>query len=81
MRLFVSMLSEIEKYIIAKVRQMREERGMSQMELSLKLGKGPGFIGDIEAPSKRAHYNIKHLNDIAKIFGCSPREFWPERAL
>ena len=83
-KLFVQMpekLSTIELYIISEVRKLRESRGMSQMELSLKLGKAVGFVGDIEAPSKMAKYNIKHLNDIAKIFGCSPKDFWPEKAL
>jgi ribosome-binding protein aMBF1 (putative translation factor) len=74
-------LANIELYIIAEVRKRREAAGMSQMELSLKLGKGVGFIGDIEAPSKKAKYNIKHLNDIAKIFGCSPKDFWPNKPL
>ena len=74
-------LTDIELYIIAEVRKMRESRGMSQMELSLKLGKAVGFIGDIEAPSKTAKYNIKHLNEIAKVFGCSPRIFWPDKSL
>lgn len=83
-KLFVLMtekLSKIELYIISEVRKMREDKGISQMELSLKLGKAVGFIGDIEAPSKKAKYNIKHLNDIAKVFGCSPKDFWPEKPL
>lgn len=75
------MLSDIELYIIQRVKELREKNGLTQMELSLRLGKGVGFIGDIEAPSKKAKYNIKHLNDIAKIFKCSPRDFWPEKPL
>lgn len=81
MRLFVIMLSEIDKFVIGRVREFREARGMTQMELSLKLGKGVGFIGDIEAPSKMAKYNVGHLNEIAKILKCSPKEFWPEKPL
>jgi ribosome-binding protein aMBF1 (putative translation factor) len=72
------MLTEIEIYIIQRVKEMREVQGITQMDLSLRLGKGVGFIGDIEAPSKTAKYNIKHLNELAKIFGCSPKDFWPE---
>ena len=72
------MLTEIEIYIIQRVKDMREVQGITQMDLSLRLGKGVGFIGDIEAPSKTAKYNIKHLNELAKIFGCSPKDFWPE---
>jgi transcriptional regulator with XRE-family HTH domain len=75
------MLTEIEIYIIERVKEIREVQGMTQMDLSLRLGKGVGFIGDIEAPSKTAKYNIKHLNDLAKIFGCSPKDFWPEKPL
>jgi len=74
-------LSEIEKYIITKVREMREIKGLSQVSLSLSLGKSTTFISDIEAPSKKAKYNVKHLNDIAKILECSPKDFWPERPL
>lgn len=75
------MLTKIELHIIQRVKELREQRGMTQMELSLRLGKGVGFIGDIEAPSKKAKYNINHLNEIAKVFECSPKEFWPEKPL
>lgn len=75
------MLSEIELYIIQRVKEHREKNGMTQMDLSLRLGKGVGFIGDIEAPSKTAKYNVKHLNDIAKILKCSPKDFWPDKPL
>lgn len=75
------MLTKIELYIIQQVRELREQRGMTQMELSLRLGKGVGFIGDIEAPSKKAKYNINHLNEIAKVFECSPKDFWPDKSL
>ena len=74
-------LSEIENYIIQSVKTIRKERGLTQEQLSLKLDKGVGFIGDIESPSKKAKYNIKHLNEIAKIFKCSPKDFWPEKPL
>lgn len=74
-------LSDIEIYIIQRVKSIRKEKGLTQEQLSLKLDKGVGFIGDIEAPSKKAKYNIKHLNDIAKILGCSPKDFWPEKPL
>lgn len=84
MLLFVfkpQILEEIEKYIIQRVKELREKNKLTQMELSLRLGKGVGFIGDIEAPSKKAKYNIKHLNAIAKIFKCSPKDFWPTKGI
>lgn len=74
-------LTEIELFVIQRIREIRKEQGISQEDLSLRLGKGVGFIGDIEAPSKDAKYNVKHLNEIAKILGCSPKDFWPEKPL
>ena len=71
-------LHDIEVYIIRKIKELREEKGISQVSLSLALGKSTTFISDIEAPSKKAKYNVKHLNDIAKLLECSPKDFWPE---
>jgi transcriptional regulator with XRE-family HTH domain len=74
-------LAEIEKYIIQRVKEIRKANNLTQEQLSLKLDKGVGFIGDIESSAKNAKYNIKHLNEIAKIFDCSPKDFWPNKAL
>lgn len=74
-------MTVIEKYIIEKIKTMRKEHGFSQLELSQKLEMNDSFISHVEATSKRAKYNINHLNEIAKIFNCSPKDFWPEKAL
>ena len=74
-------LDEIERFIIKQVKELRESKGLSQVSLSLALGKSTTFISDIEAPSKKAKYNVKHLNDIAKVLECSPRDFWPQQPL
>jgi len=74
-------LEKIEKYIISKVKEMREEKGFTQESLSLAMDKNIGFISQIEAPSKKAKYNIIHLNKIAAILECSPKDFWPEKAI
>lgn len=74
-------LDDIEKYLIKKVKELREKKGLSQASLSLALGKSTTFISDIEAPSKKAKYNVKHLNDIAKILECSPKDLWPDKPL
>lgn len=71
-------LEEIERFVIAKVREIRDLKGVTQEELSLSIGKNIGFISQVEAPSKRAKYNIIHLNLIAKALGCSPKDFLPE---
>ena len=74
-------LEKIERYIISKVREIRESKGVTQEQLSLSLGKNITFISQIEAPSKKAKYNIIHLNEIAKVLNCSPKDFWPEKPL
>ena len=63
------------------VRTKRIERGWSQKELAYQLDVSIGFIGDIENPKYRAKYNLNHINDLAKIFDCSPRDFLPEDGL
>jgi len=57
---------------------------MSQEKLSIALGfESQEYISKIESSSESYddHYNIDHLNEIAKIFKCSSREFWPEKPL
>jgi len=71
--------SSIELYIIEKVKQKRIELGFTQLDLSQKLEMSDSFIAHVE--SRRAKYNINHLNEIAKIFGCSPKEFLPDKPL
>ncbi|MFP3833079.1 helix-turn-helix domain-containing protein [Chryseobacterium sp. SIMBA_028] len=74
-------LDEIERYIILKVKEVREQRGISQTSLSLAIGKSTSYISDVEAHSKTAKYNIKSLNLISKALGCSPKDFWPEQPI
>lgn len=74
-------LDEIERYLIKRVKELRESKGITQEDLSLSIGKNIGFISQIEAPSKKAKYNVIHLNLIAKVLGCSPKEFWPQEAI
>lgn len=74
-------LDEIERYVISKVREIRETKKVTQEELSLSIGKNITFISQVEAPSKKAKYNVVHLNLIAKALDCSPKDFWPDKAL
>ncbi len=74
-------LEEIERYVISKVKKIREEKNITQEQLSLSINKNITFISQIEAPSKKAKYNIIHLNLIAKALNCSPKDFWPDKPL
>lgn len=75
------MQSKIEKYIIERVKEKRLEAGLSQLDLSQKLEMNDSFVSHVESPNRRAKYNINHLNAIAKVFKCSPRDFLPEKSL
>jgi len=74
-------LDEIERYVIRRVKEMRESKSITQEELSLSIGKNIGFISQIEAPSKKAKYNLIHLNLIAIALGCSIKEFLPDEPI
>lgn len=73
------MNSKIDTYVINKVREMRLEKNISQVDLANELGMSPGFIGKVESSKYPSHYNIKHLNQLAKILGCSPQDFLPKK--
>ena len=73
--------SKIDQYLISQVRRFREEKGFTQEDIAIHLDLSTGFIGHIESPNYRAKYNAQHLNELAKLFKCSPKDFWPEKPL
>ncbi|UAB85600.1 helix-turn-helix transcriptional regulator [Zunongwangia sp. SCSIO 43204] len=75
------MASKIETYIISKVKEKRKEKGFSQIALSQKLGLSDSFISHVESQTRRAKYNLNHLNELAIILECSPKDFWPEKGI
>jgi transcriptional regulator with XRE-family HTH domain len=75
------MKSKIDQFTINKVREKRVEKNISQADLAFELGISVGFIGKVESSKYPAHYNIKHLNDLARILNCSPQDFLPNKPL
>lgn len=73
--------SEIDLYVIDKVKEYRLKAGISQAKLATELDKSLSFIGAIESPRYRAKYNIHHLNELAKLFKCSIKDFFPDRPI
>jgi transcriptional regulator with XRE-family HTH domain len=74
-----AVLSAMDQSIVEVVKRKRIENELSQKDLAFELEVSVSFIGDIENPKKRAKYNTNHLNKLAKIFKCSPRDFLPEK--
>lgn len=70
--------SPIEQYVIDVVRKKRIEKGWSQKELAYEMDLSIGFIGNVENPQLRAKYNLNHINTLARVFECSPKDFLPE---
>lgn len=75
------MKSKIDQYVISRVKDKRVENNLSQADLANELGMSVGFIGKVESTKYSSHYNLKHLNDLAKILKCSPQDFLPKRPL
>ena len=73
--------SEIDIYIMTKVKQLRLQHNITQAVLAIKLGVSDAFVGQIENPKHTSKYSMAQLNRLAKIFDCSPRDFLPEQPI
>lgn len=75
------MKSKIDQFVINQVKGKRLANNLSQADLAFELGMSVGFIGKVESTKYPSHYNLKHLNDLAKILKCSPHDFLPKKPL
>ena len=75
------MKTDIEWYVIQKVKEKREERKLTQTQLSIELGLSSGWVGKVESRKIKDKYNLNHLNDLARILKCSPQDFMPKKHL
>jgi transcriptional regulator with XRE-family HTH domain len=73
--------SNIEQFVIEKVKEHRLKLSISQAELAFRIGVSPGFIGNVESSKFPDKYNLNHLNKFAEVFNCSPKDFLPETPL
>jgi transcriptional regulator with XRE-family HTH domain len=71
--------TDLDLFVIQKVRKYRIENKFSQVDLAIKLGVSPGFIGKVESHKNPAKYNLAHINKLADIFNCSPKDFLPDK--
>lgn len=71
--------TKIDWFIICKVKELRLQNGLEQDDIAIHLNVSNGFIGQIESPNFIAKYNTGHLNELAKLFKCSPKDFMPEK--
>ena len=45
------------------------------------LNVSTGFIGQVESPNYPAHYNLRHLNELAKVLNCTLYDLLPKNPL
>lgn len=57
--------SELDFYLIERIRELRLKAKISQVMLAHKLGVSEGYIGNIENLKQPAKYNIRMLSRIA----------------
>ncbi|MFR7878097.1 MAG: helix-turn-helix domain-containing protein [Butyricimonas paravirosa] len=65
------MLTKIEQYVIDRVRDRRNQLGLTQDDLAIKSGYSSGFIATVEAGKKEKKYNLNNLLAFAKAMKCS----------
>lgn len=69
--------TEIEFFVINKVKEYRIAAKMSQRELCTELRLSPTYVFRAESPKYSVKYNLNHLNELAKVLGCSVADFMP----
>ena len=60
--------TEIELYVINKVKEYRIAAKMSQRKLCMELRLSPTYVFYAESPKYTVKYNLNQLNELAKIF-------------
>ncbi len=75
------MLTEIEVFVIKKVKEFRTDKKVTQAELSDRIGVSLGFIGKVESLKYNSKYNLNHINNISKALGVSPKDLLPKESL
>lgn len=73
--------SKIDWHIVSRVRDMRINSKLGQEDIALHLDVSTGYIGHIESPNFKAKYTTVQINELAKLFKCSPRDFMPDKPL
>ena len=70
-------IKEFQRLIGRNVARLRQERGMSQLELSLAIGnKSVSLVAGAEARYNNIRFNTEHLYKISKVLGVEVGEFF-----
>jgi len=58
----------IEYELILFVKELREKKGISQRDLSIKMGFVETFVGKCESIDQPEKYNLRHLGILKNVF-------------
>ncbi len=70
-------ISQVEQYIIDRVKEMRVAKGLSQRDISYMMDVSQNFIAQVENPTRREKYNINHVYLLAEILKCEIMDILP----
>ena len=73
---FLMDIGEQLGYVIGKIRTIRREKRVSQMELSLRSNLSQSFIANVESGKKQP--SVSTLLRIADALDVNPQDFFPE---
>ncbi len=67
--------------VIARIAELRRERGYSQDDLAIFLDVSRGFIGQVESPNSPSTYSLNQINRLAYKLECSIHDIIPSSAV
>lgn len=75
------MKSQFEMLVVELVKSKRQSQNISQKELAFLMDLSIGFVGRVESPKFPAKWNLDHLNKLAEVLECSPKDFIPDNVV
>lgn len=73
--------SNIQLFVSQKVRELRDERKLTQEQFAEKINRSRAFFANRENPNCGMAFNLDMINLIAKEFEVSPKFFIPDESL
>jgi transcriptional regulator with XRE-family HTH domain len=68
-KIFEFTLSQFDYDLINHIKTLRNSRGLSQENLSVKMGLAKSFVGNVENIKEKHKYSTRHIALLANAFG------------
>lgn len=70
------MKSDYQIHVINKLRNLRQERNMSQAQVAMALGISTGQMGNIESPKAAHKYTLEQIHSVCTLHKVSIRDIF-----